>query len=140
MEKKMFYGAGPLLFGRAKQLRNDMTRAETVLWDYLKTKPLGYKFRRQHPIGIYIADFFCYRSKLVIEVDGGVHEQPEVKKYDEERQKMIESEKLTVIRFTNDEVIKCLEVVIQKIKFFLMNNDQLKAEEDLAPPLGGRGV
>jgi len=86
---------------------------------YLKTKPLGYKFRRQHPIGIYIADFFCYKLKLAIEVDGPVHTKEEIKKNDEERQKLIESEGIKVVRFTNDEVMKELETVIEKIQNWL---------------------
>jgi cyclase len=121
MERKMFYDANPLIFNRARELRNDMTHAEMVLWGYLKTKPNGYKFRRQHPLGIYIADFFCYRLKLVIEVDGSVHDKEEVKINDAERQKIIEAEGITVLRFTNDEVMKQLEVVINKIQLFLNN-------------------
>jgi len=119
MEKKIFYGANPLIFARAKDLRNNMTQAEMVLWGYLKTSPLGYKFRRQHPLGIYIADFFCYRLKLVIEVDGPVHQQEDVKKHDEERQKLIEADNLKILRFTNYEVMQHLETVINKIQMLL---------------------
>lgn len=82
----MFYNAGPLLFARAKELRNNVTQVEMILWGYLKTKPLGYKFRRQHPLLNYIADFFCYKLKLIIEADGSMHNKEEVKKTDEERQ------------------------------------------------------
>lgn len=87
MEKRMFYGANPLLFAKAKELRNNMTQAEVVLWEYLRTKPSGYKFRRQHPIGIYIADFFCHKLNLAIELDGSIHDLEEVRLNDEERQK-----------------------------------------------------
>ncbi len=90
-----------------------------VLWNYLRTKPLGYKFRRQHPLGIYIADFFCYKLNLVIEVDGSIHNNEIVKQNDEERQKLIESEGIRVIRFTNSEITKQLEMVIEKIKTLL---------------------
>jgi imidazole glycerol-phosphate synthase subunit HisF len=96
-----------------------MTQAEIVLWEYLRTKPLGYKFRRQHPIGVYIADFFCFKLKLLIEVDGLVHTKEEVRKNDEVRQKIIESEGIKVLRFTNDEVMKQLETVIEKIQTLL---------------------
>jgi cyclase len=119
MEKKMFYKANPLIFKRAKELRNNITPAEMVLWNYLRTKPLGYKFRRQHPLGIYIADFFCYKLKLVIEVDGSIHNNEIVKQNDKERQKLIESEGIRVIRFTNSEITKQLEMVIEKIKTLL---------------------
>jgi len=66
---------------------------------YLKTKPLGYKFRRQHPIGILHCRFFLLQLKLAIEVDGPVHTKEEIKKNDEERQKLIESEGIKVVRF-----------------------------------------
>jgi very-short-patch-repair endonuclease len=138
MEKKMFYNAGPLIFARAKELRNNVTKAEMILWGYLKTRPSGYKFRRQHPLLNYIVDFFCYKLKLVIEVDGSIHNTEEVKKNDEDRQLLIESEGLTVLRFTNDEVIKQPETVIEKIQLLLQNSLQMK--EGLTPPLGGWGV
>jgi imidazole glycerol-phosphate synthase subunit HisF len=77
---------------------------------YLKNKPEGYKFRRQHPLGIYIADFFCFKLKLVIEVDGSIHEMKSVKANDKERQKLIESEGLKLLRFTNTEIEKILLV------------------------------
>lgn len=116
MKKKMFYNASSLIFARAKELRNNVTETEMILWGYLKTKPLGYKFRRQHPLGIYIVDFFCYKLKLVIEVDGSVHTKEDIKINDEKRQRLIESEGLKVLRFTNDEVTKHPEMVIKKIQ------------------------
>ena len=66
----MFEGASHLIFANAKLLRKNMTAAETVLWMYLKAGINDCKFRRQHPIGIYIADFYCHKAKLGIEVDG----------------------------------------------------------------------
>jgi cyclase len=119
MEKKMFYGANPLLFEKAKNLRNKLTTAEMALWGYLKTNPSGHKFRRQHPIGIYIVDFFCYKLKLVIEVDGLIHEKEEIKKDDEEREKIIRAEGIKLIRFTNNEVMQQIEKVIVKIQSLL---------------------
>lgn len=115
----MFYKANPLIFARAKELRNNVTEAEMILWGYLKIKPLGYKFRRQHPLGIYIVDFFCYKLKLVIEVDGSIHTKEEVKKKDEERQRLMESEGLRILRLTNDEIIKYPETAIKKIQMML---------------------
>ena len=58
------------MYQRARELRNNSTHAEIILWGYLKAKPLGYKFRRQHPYAIYILDFYCHSLKLCIEVDG----------------------------------------------------------------------
>ena len=100
----MFYGAGNLIFENAKRLRDNPTNAETVLWGYLKQRPLGQKFRRQHPIGIYIADFYCHSLKMVIEVDGNIHAEPEVAEKDARRQIDLEQDGLTVIRFKNEEV------------------------------------
>jgi very-short-patch-repair endonuclease len=115
VKKKMFYGANYLLFKRAKELRENMTEAEIVLWEYLRQHPLGYKFRRQHPLGIYIVDFYCHKLKLVIEVDGSVHGEQDVKEVDIERQRQLEREGLKVERFTNEEVLKKKEEVIEKI-------------------------
>ena len=85
MKKNMFAGADANLFARANSLRKRQTHAEETLWLYLRQKPLGYKFRRQHPFGIYILDFFCYKLNLIIEVDGSVHNDPQVKANDEYR-------------------------------------------------------
>jgi very-short-patch-repair endonuclease len=104
---------------KAKELRENMTQAELVLWEYLRQHPFGYKFRRQHPLGIYIVDFYCHKLKLVIEVDGSIHNLQEVKDVDIERQRQLELEGLKVIRFTNEEVLKTKEVVIEKIKLLI---------------------
>ncbi|MEI9947078.1 MAG: endonuclease domain-containing protein [Chitinophagaceae bacterium] len=128
VEKEMFYKAGPLIFKRAKELRNNVTHAEMIVWGYLKTKPGGYKFRRQHPLLNYIADFFCFKLKLVIEIDGPIHNSEEARKNDEERQKIIESTGLKIIRFTNEEVMKYPQNVIKKIQLTLHEQFQEKAE------------
>ena len=82
----MFNEANPLVFELAKELRRNMTDAEMVLWGYLKAGINGLKFRRQHPIGIYIADFYCHKLKLIIEVDGNIHDKKEIKEYDLNRE------------------------------------------------------
>jgi len=115
----MFYSASPLIFQRAKELRNHVTHAEMVLWDYLRGNQFGYKFRRQHPVGNFIVDFYCHKLKLAIEVDGSVHNNEDVIEYDEERQKILESEGIKVIRFTNDDVLKNTENVMKKINSLL---------------------
>ncbi|HMK17485.1 MAG TPA: endonuclease domain-containing protein [Chitinophagaceae bacterium] len=74
-----------------------------------------YKFRRQHPISIYIADFYCHKIKLVIEIDGSIHDTEEAKLNDKRRQQDLEDLKLTVIRFTNDQVKNEIESVIEII-------------------------
>lgn len=116
MERTIFYKASPLIFEMARELRCQQTLAETILWGYLKTKPSGYKFRRQHPIGIYIVDFYCHKLKLVIEVDGSIHNLKEVKEHDIERQVAIEGNNIKLIRFTNADILNNLEVVIDRIQ------------------------
>lgn len=96
-----------------------------VLWGYLKQKPLGYKFRRQHPLGFYIADFYCHKLLLVIEVDGKIHEREDVAKNDKERQNVIEGLGLKVIRVSNDDVNKQLEKVVSIIEEFINNHRSL---------------
>ena len=74
----MFEGASHLIFANAKHLRKNMTDAETVLWMQLKKGINNFIIRRQHPIGLYIADFFCHKLKLIIEVDGLIHNEPNI--------------------------------------------------------------
>jgi len=111
----MFEGASFLLFEKAKDLRKRMTKAEEILWMHLKKGISGYKFRRQHPIATYIADFFCYQLKLMVEVDGSVHNISEIISNDITRQTDLEKLGSTVIRFTNVEIFEQVDVVLNKI-------------------------
>ena len=100
----------------ARKWRRKRTKAEEALWDLLRNRRLaGAKFRRQHPLGRYIADFYCDEARLVIELDGGVHSQLGNKEYDAVRQLTIESNGITVVRFKNEEVEDDLESVLGKI-------------------------
>ena len=112
----MFFGASKIIFENAKVLRKNMTDAEKILWGYLKAKPNGFKFRRQHPLGIYIADFYCHKLKLVIELDGSIHDNDDVKQNDAIRQKLIEEDGITVLRFTNKEVMSNIQNVLTLIE------------------------
>ncbi|MGZ4001121.1 MAG: imidazole glycerol phosphate synthase subunit HisF [Mucilaginibacter sp.] len=112
----MFLGASQLIFKNAGELRNNMTPAEMVLWGHLKGNQLGVKFRRQHPLGIYIADFYCHQHKLVIELDGGIHLRPDVQSNDTERQLNLEADGIRIIRFKNNSVFEEIEKVLQTIK------------------------
>ena len=120
MEKygdELFKGANPKLFEFSKILRKTQTDAEDIIWQSLRNrKMLGFKFRRQHPLGKYIADFYCFEAKLVIEIDGEIHNQLENKEYDENRSFELEELGITVIRFTNKEVGDNLEKVLNSIK------------------------
>ncbi len=118
----------PLLWGRlvgvyldkrsissnAKELRKTMTDAERLLWKYLRSKQLsGIKFRRQEPIGNYIADFVSFERRMVIEVDGGYHSDQKVK--DQERDAWFTGQGFLVLRFWNHEVLQNIEAVVVKI-------------------------
>ncbi len=111
----MFYKADPLIFERAKELRKNLTFAEQTFWLRLKENFPIYKFRRQHPISIYIADFYCHKLKLVIKVDESIHDLAEVKINDDKRQKDLENLVLTVLRFTNHQIRNNVEEVIINI-------------------------
>jgi very-short-patch-repair endonuclease len=98
----------------ARQMRHDPTPAEDRLWERLRNRQIaGFKFRRQHSIDRFIADFYCADAQIIIEVDGAVHEYtPEE---DAIRQEFLESLGFRVLRFTNDDVEQHLDVVIQAI-------------------------
>jgi len=99
----------------AKLLRKNMTSFEEILWKRLKgNQILGLRFRRQHPIDIFIADFYCHKARLVVEIDGAVHEQQ--KDYDIGRSVEMGKYDIMVIRFTNHEVKTKIEEVIRKIE------------------------
>ena len=112
----MFYGAGPIIFKLAKELRNNVTPTEMILWGKLKECFPNLKFRRQHPISIYIADFYCHSERLIIEIDGSIHELAEVKANDTIRQNDLEALGVKVLRFTTKEITTDLESVLQKIE------------------------
>jgi very-short-patch-repair endonuclease len=83
-------------------MRSEPTHAEAGLWKHLRRFPV--RFRRQAPIGPYVVDFVCHRARLVVEVDGGIHERPDVALRDVERQQWLTSEGYNVMRFTNRQV------------------------------------
>lgn len=107
--KDMFYGASNLLFKRAEELRKFCTWEEEIVWRFLKGNQLGIKFRRQHPLLFYIADFYCHQLKLVVEIDGSIHNKEDVKINDAIRQSEIEALGITIISFTNSQVKKILK-------------------------------
>jgi very-short-patch-repair endonuclease len=100
---------------RRRELRKNSTTAESWLWYSLRDNKLGVKFRRQHSIGGYIADFYCQKAKLIIELDGGVHNTSEAKEYDRIRDKYFEELEYKVLRFSNQEVLEKTEEVLNKI-------------------------
>ena len=127
----MFYNAKPNIFEKAKDLRKNMTFAELKLWELLKNKQVqGLRFRAQHPIDIFIADFYCHSLKLVIEVDGGIHLSPEQQEYDIGREAEISHWGIKIIRFTNDKIEKEIDEVLNTINI-ICNHRKL----EMASPL-----
>lgn len=111
----MFNEASPLIFAMAKDLRKNMTDAEMVVWLYLKQGIEGCRFRRQHPVGIYIADFYCHKVKLIVEIDGSIHNREDVIEKDKVRADDLENWGYKLMRFTNEQVTNNMEVVLEKI-------------------------
>ena len=102
----------------ARNLRKRSTDAETLLWKHLRSKQLeGHKFRRQQPIGNYIVDFVCFKNKMAIEVDGGQHSENKDK--DMERDKWLKEQGFKVLRFWNNDVLRNIEGVLEKIRGFI---------------------
>lgn len=104
------------LIEEAKRMRKEPTEAEAALWELLRDKKLGDKFRRQHLIDDFIVDFVCLSKNLVIEVDGGYHNDLTQKEYDEQRTLFLNEKGFRVIRFTNEEVLGNTEAVLKEIK------------------------
>jgi very-short-patch-repair endonuclease len=103
---------------RARELRRELTPAERKLWSYLRDGQLdGWQWRKQHAVGTYVVDFFCAKAKLVIEVDGDSHAEPEQEAYDAERTRWLNEQKhYRVLRFTNAEVHHQIEAVLTSIQ------------------------
>ena len=99
--------AAPAVRRRAKTLRADMTYAERAAWSALRRLDgLPGRFRRQEPIGPYVVDFVCYAARLIVEVDGGVHDLDEVAARDQRRDAWLETQGFEVVRFTNNEILE----------------------------------
>lgn len=131
-----------LLLKNAKNNRRYMTPAESALWEGLRNKNLGVKFRRQHPVNAYIPDFVCLEKLLVVEVDGGYHFVGNQQVSDEERTRYLEQNGFKVIRFTNEEVLGDIDGVLERIKEVLKSKeDMIQSEENnpVGTPLLGRG-
>lgn len=120
----MFKGAKPETFKKAEKLRNQMTASETKLWEVLKNKKnTGYRFRRQHPLGHYILDFYNHQLKLCIEVDGEYHESKEQKIHDKKRDEFLNFNGIKILRFKNQQVNNDLEHVIESINKFILQTE-----------------
>lgn len=112
----MHAGAKPELFRFADELRKKMTKPEKILWNYLRTKPHGFKFRRQHPFSFYVLDFYCHKARISIEIDGNYHLSKKQSELDEIRTEHISNFGVTELRFSNEIVNSNLSEVICVIK------------------------
>jgi very-short-patch-repair endonuclease len=111
------------LVRRARVLRNNMTKAEIILWTRLRSRKInGYKFRRQQPLLDYIVDFYCHELKLIIEVDGEIHTFSERKYYDLKRDNILKMNGYHIIRLSNSEVETEINSTVGKIKSFIAEN------------------
>ena len=116
-DEGMWKGAPSDSFSKAQFLRRNETKAEKLLWEKLRNNQLeGLKFRRQHPVNIYIADFYCHKFKLMIELDGDYHNQEQQKQKDEVRTEVLRLNGLKIIRFKNEEVEQDINQVLTTIK------------------------
>lgn len=115
MKTNMHYGALPGIFAYAQQLRKSMTRAEQIVWEYLKANYREYHFRRQHPLDVYVVDFYSHSLRLVIEIDGMIHAEPENQKKDQEREEKLKGFGLRVLRLNNDQICCEFDKVADKI-------------------------
>jgi very-short-patch-repair endonuclease len=133
-EAKHNFGASLNLKSKAQELRKKMTEPEKILWSHLrKRKQNGLYFRRQHPYGIYVLDFYCFEVNLVIEIDGMIHLS--CRAYDIERTKYLKSSGLKVIRFNNKDIETPIGWVLENINNYINN---LPPQETINHfPLGG---
>jgi imidazole glycerol-phosphate synthase subunit HisF len=133
----MYFGATSKIFKMAKELRKTETKAEKLLWSRLrKNQILGLQFRRQHPINLFVADFYCPKIKLIVEVDGNIHEIPEYQAHDIGRSDILNDFGITVIRFTNEQITDEIDSIVDKIKII---SEKLMLEVKKSPPYGGLG-
>lgn len=116
MDSKFLYNHKDLR-NRRRELRNNQTEAEKILWKHIsKNKILGLRFLRQYSVGPYILDFFCPKIRLGIELDGSVHKEKENKLYDKDREKFLENLDINVIRFWNDDVLNNLTETLNRLQ------------------------
>lgn len=106
----------PVMLQRSRDLRHPLTPAEAKVWARVRNRQLGFKIRRQHPVGRFITDFACPETKLIIEIDGATHTAPDQVEYDLARTAWLEAQGYQVIRFTNTEVHQQLEAVVETIR------------------------
>ena len=125
----MYYGADSKTMNAASILRKNMTVPELILWQKLKDRTIfKCKFRRQHPVSFFIADFYCHEYKLVVEVDGEIHNDETAREYDSGRTADLNKFGLKVLRFTNSEVLENIDSVLKKIYEYVTNDTPFRGQ------------
>ena len=109
------------LKNRRQQLRRDSTCFEKVLWNKIRNSKLGHKFFRQYSVDGYVLDFYCPEKRLGIEIDGGYHQKPDVKKYDSYRTRYLEAYNIKIARFWNSDIESNIKEVLADIKTLLVS-------------------
>jgi len=114
--------ANPFTYDNAHYLRQVKTKAEDKLWQSLRNrKVMNLKFRRQHPFGNYVLDFYCHELKLCVEADGSIHQEKDIAEYDIERTRVLNESGITVLRFSNEAIIDTITRVINEIEKYVKN-------------------
>ncbi len=118
-DQKLHLKSSQESFSDAQDLRQNQTSAEQILWSRLRNQKCGgLKFRRQHPILSFVADFYCHEKRLIVEVDGSVHLIDESKERDESRTYELERHGIKILRFTNDQIFYDIKEVLKQISEF----------------------
>lgn len=117
MKRNMHIHASPVIFGYAKALRKNPTPAEVILWEHLRDRRMeGEKFRRQHPGNKFVIDFYCYKLRLGIELDGKQHSLPVNEFYDTDRTEILNGYEVHILRFSNHDILDRIEFVLDTIR------------------------
>ncbi|HTA84140.1 MAG TPA: endonuclease domain-containing protein [Bacteroidia bacterium] len=117
IERPIYYDASLEIIRRAATLRKNTTEAEKALWARISKKQLsGMHFRRQHPIGKFIVDFYCHEKLLVIELDGEIHNREDIAERDEGREYELRKKGLKILRFKNEQVTNDINYVLAEIQ------------------------
>jgi very-short-patch-repair endonuclease len=123
-QSNLHQDAPSINFELARSLRKNSTEAEKVLWEKIRNRRfVNHKFRRQHPLGPFIADFYRHLAKLVVEIDGEVHLAKEAQEYDVMRNRSMKDQGITVLRFTIEAVKNNIELVLDTIGEYLVQGD-----------------
>jgi len=134
------YPLNPELLSFARKLRRETTNAEQLLWHLLRNRRFnGFKFRRQHPVGEYVLDFYCHEARLGVELDGGQHNEAGQRRKDEARSSFLAGEGITVIRFWNNDVLRETEGVMEELLLALSPALSRREREKICGGVSRRG-